>query len=57
MSLDGRSRHEAILLLRTVAAKAELLAMQLEDGKTWSGDYQRSVTEIRATMNELPEDR
>ncbi len=46
--------NRAIVLaaLKTVAAKAELLALKYEGNQLWEGDLHQNLSEIHAALND-----
>lgn len=43
----------AIMALKVIAAKAEKLAYDLENGRLWEGDLSRGVAEIQGQLNDV----
>ena len=47
-------RQRAILNLKLIAARAEKLAKDLEQGRLWEGEYSEGVAEIGNAFRDLP---
>ena len=46
------NRERAVLALNLVAAKAALMAKQVEDGQLWPGQYESGIQEIVEAVDE-----
>ena len=52
-----QDKRLAIATLRAIAASAEKLALDLERGSLWEGEYGSAVAQIRKNVDDLPSER